>query len=302
MGILELINALLPLFSNLEPLLVAVIAELKAQSGLTSEQILDKASATLDETGKALLAEQLRLQDEIKAGGFARVSLMLACALLCGLLLVAGCKTSKVNTDPYAGASKAADDIALTIKLATETERNLETQKLITPQEGLVVIDGLLAIHAADVGFVSDVRAAKPLDPQSAATLLVPALQRIKQAVSDLNAAGVLGIKNPQARATFQTALNTINVAIATIQAILEAKAAAAKTAAVRPERRITQWSTCMISRLTMGRESERTAAAMKGESSRQLESCYLAHGSNSRRVALRRTRPVLAAATAVMC
>lgn len=224
---LEIINALLPLVGNLAPLVVHLIAEIKGQTGMTSDQILDKASATLDEDSKALLAEQLRLQEKIKQSGSVSISILCTCVMLMTLFIFAGCKTSKVNTDPYAGAAKTADDIALSIKLLAETERNLETQGLITPQEGLIIINGLMAVHSADVGFVADVRAAKTLDPSSASRLLIPSLERMRQAVADLNAKGVLGIKSARAKATFQTSLNVLDVSIATIQALLEAKASA---------------------------------------------------------------------------
>jgi hypothetical protein len=224
---LALINALLPLVSNLAPVVAHLIGQIKAQSGKTSDQILDEASANLDESGKALLAEQIRLQDKISSGGSVRLSLLLVSTLVLALLFsFAGCKTSKVNTDPYAGAAKTADDISLSIKLLSDTEHNLEVQGLITPQEGLVIVNGLVAIHDADVGFIADVRNAKSLDPSSASKLLIPSLERIKQAVADLNAKGVLGLKSEKAKATFQTALNVVNVSIATIQTLLESKAA----------------------------------------------------------------------------
>lgn len=69
MGLLALITALLPLVSDLEPLVVQLIQQLRAQPGMTDEQILAHAKATGDQNAIDLVAEQLRLQAEIDAGG-----------------------------------------------------------------------------------------------------------------------------------------------------------------------------------------------------------------------------------------
>jgi hypothetical protein len=67
MGIIALITALLPLVADLTPLLMQLIAQLRAQPGMTDEQILAHAKATGDENAVALVVEQLRLQAEIDA-------------------------------------------------------------------------------------------------------------------------------------------------------------------------------------------------------------------------------------------
>jgi len=128
------------------------------------------------------------------------------------------------TSDPFLGASKAADDIAASITLLREAAHSLEVQKLITPQEALKFIDGLIVLQSQDVKFVADIRTVKA-GGGTVTGLLVPALERLRAAVSDLQSAGVLGIKNEKAKATFQTALGTIGVSIATIQAVLEAHA-----------------------------------------------------------------------------
>lgn len=67
LGTIGLINALLPLVANLEPLVVSIIAQLRAQPGMTDEQILAHARTTNNENLVALVAERLRLQAEIDA-------------------------------------------------------------------------------------------------------------------------------------------------------------------------------------------------------------------------------------------
>lgn len=68
MAIIALINALLPLVADLEPLVMQLIQQIKAQPGMTDEQILAHAKATSDQNTVDLLAEKLRLQAEIDGG------------------------------------------------------------------------------------------------------------------------------------------------------------------------------------------------------------------------------------------
>lgn len=63
-----LIISLLPLVTNLTPLLMQLIAQLKAQPGMTDAQILAHAEAIGDENTVALIKETLRLQAKIDGG------------------------------------------------------------------------------------------------------------------------------------------------------------------------------------------------------------------------------------------
>lgn len=65
---IQLIISLLPLVANLEPLIAQLIAQLRAQPGMTDEQILAHARSTNSENTVALLAERLRLQAKIDGG------------------------------------------------------------------------------------------------------------------------------------------------------------------------------------------------------------------------------------------
>lgn len=66
---ITLINALLPLAANLEPLFAQLIQQIKAQPGMDDDAILAHAAKTLDEASVALLSERLRLLAEIDAQG-----------------------------------------------------------------------------------------------------------------------------------------------------------------------------------------------------------------------------------------
>lgn len=62
---LALIMALLPLVTDLEPLIVQLIQQLRAQPGMTDEAILAHAKSTGDANVIALVTERLRLLNEI---------------------------------------------------------------------------------------------------------------------------------------------------------------------------------------------------------------------------------------------
>lgn len=123
----------------------------------------------------------------------------------------------------FTTASKAADDIAATVKLIRETETNLELQKLITAQEGLTVINYNEAARKADVNFVALIRTAKAANQVN---LLLPGLRLLKDAINDLSQKGLLGIKNEKAKQTFLTVFNAITVALAIIDVIVGSQTA----------------------------------------------------------------------------
>lgn len=130
------------------------------------------------------------------------------------VLFLTSC-TSKVATTPFTAPTKANDDIATTVKIGLTAEENLEKQKLITAHEGLFIINGLSAVNAANVQLNADLTAAKASGNKSA---LRPSLDALKKAVNDLNTNGVLGLKSPEARQAFALAIQTFNLALATLE------------------------------------------------------------------------------------
>jgi len=56
-----LIIALLPLITNLTPVLVAAIMRIKAQGGKTTAEIIADAGVTLDENDRKLIEDLVRL-------------------------------------------------------------------------------------------------------------------------------------------------------------------------------------------------------------------------------------------------
>lgn len=55
--IITIITKLLTLAVDLEPVLVKTVEEIKGQTGLTTAQVFDHASAALDDNEKALAAD-----------------------------------------------------------------------------------------------------------------------------------------------------------------------------------------------------------------------------------------------------
>lgn len=137
--------------------------------------------------------------------------------VLVAFLALSAC-TSKVNTTPFTGPARASDDIATGIKLGLAAEMGLEQQKLLTPQEALKIVDGLTALNGANIQFNSDLSAAKASGNKSA---LKPSLEALKKAVTDLNANGVLEIKNEKAKATFTLTMQTLSLALATLESFV---------------------------------------------------------------------------------
>lgn len=147
-------------------------------------------------------------------------------ALACGLsvLLLAGCQSSctgKPATQPlpptqYTAAARAADDIAEGIKLLVVAESNLEQQKLLTPQEGLRIIDGLAALQKANGQFIRDIEIAQA---SGSKTVAVASGKAVVAAVSGL--AG-LTIKNPQARQTYDGIMAGVNLAIGVVSGFVQ--------------------------------------------------------------------------------
>lgn len=124
-----------------------------------------------------------------------------------------------VQPTAFTGAARATDDIASGIKLLIAAESNIEQQKMITPQEGLKIIDGLGALNAANVQFTSDLTAAKATGSKTA---LKPSLNALRTAVSNLNANGLLGVKSERAKQVFGTAMGAVTLALATLEAFVQ--------------------------------------------------------------------------------
>lgn len=123
--------------------------------------------------------------------------------------------------DAVRKAARAADDIAEGIKAAIKAKRDLKQHGKITPQEDLALSNLLLKVNSADKVLVNKIKELKTIPDASTKASLAPLLDSLVSAVDELNKAGVLGIKNPDAQKTLTTIMNTITAALAIVKAFL---------------------------------------------------------------------------------
>ena len=133
------------------------------------------------------------------------------------IVLQIACKDTQIKQ-----AARASDDMATTISLAIDAKRALATSNppLITPQEELALTLGLQKVNAAVRAFNEEVKRLSKVDPNSKGQLLA-LFADITKSISDLNAQGVLGIKNPDSKAKLTVILAGFNASITAIQVAL---------------------------------------------------------------------------------
>jgi hypothetical protein len=124
--------------------------------------------------------------------------------------------------DSIRKAARASDDMASTISLAIDVKRQLamSTPPLIDHDEEVRLTLGLQKVNAAVKAFNTEVKRLSKLDPASKGNL-VALFASVTQSINELNGQGVLGIKNPDAKAKVQAVLAAFSTSIAVIQAVL---------------------------------------------------------------------------------
>ena len=136
-------------------------------------------------------------------------------SLILSLSLISASCAKGVNTTPFTSSVRANDDIASSIKILTQAETDLEKEKLISAKEGLLIIDGLSALNAANIQYNTDLTAAKLSGNKS---VLPASLNLLKKAVTELNNNGVLGLKSEKAKQIFSTTMGAINLSLAVLE------------------------------------------------------------------------------------
>jgi len=121
----------------------------------------------------------------------------------------------EVQPTPFTSSVRAADDIASSIKIMISAESNVEQQKLISPQEGLTIINGVGALHAANVQYTADLGAAIASGNKSA---LPAAAKALRNAANNLQDKGLLGLKSEKAKQIFAVAMSSVTIALAVIE------------------------------------------------------------------------------------
>jgi hypothetical protein len=133
-------------------------------------------------------------------------------ALILGLM---ACKDEAVRK-----AARASDDMAVTVGLAIDTKRSLAASGLLKPEEEIPLTLGLQKVNASIKAFHAQVKRTSVLD-QTSKPQLALLFSNITSAVAELNEKGVLGIKDPEAKAKVTAVLAGFTTAFAVIQAVI---------------------------------------------------------------------------------
>jgi hypothetical protein len=136
--------------------------------------------------------------------------------IACSLPFVAGCNDSDIKK-----AAKAANDIAAALGGLETVSEQLYASKLISGDETIAVSNYIKSATLADDQFVAQVRALKKIDPNSKAQI-VTLFASLAQSLDVLNQQGVLGVKNPDAKARLQVAFQTAQAAVDVISQMLQ--------------------------------------------------------------------------------
>jgi hypothetical protein len=124
--------------------------------------------------------------------------------------------------DSIRKAARASDDMASTISLAIDVKRQLamSTPPLIDHDEEVKLTLGLQKVNTSVRAFNTEVKRLSKLDPAAKGNL-VALFASVTQSINELNAQGVLGIKNEQSKQKVQAVLAAFSESIAVIQVVL---------------------------------------------------------------------------------
>jgi hypothetical protein len=118
-------------------------------------------------------------------------------------------------------ASVAAGSIGASAQTAATINHDLIGAQVETADEGAAVAGYILKVARANDVFVHDLQAAQASGTQLTSQQILADFQVVVTSASDLENAGVLGIKNPQAKAKFAVVIADIRAQVAVIQALL---------------------------------------------------------------------------------
>ena len=123
--------------------------------------------------------------------------------------------------DPVRKAAKAADAIAGSITEMIKVKRQLAQQKTITAEEELALTNALLKANTADKAFLAATKQLKGTPTAADKSNLATLFSAVSAAVNEIDA-GVLGVKNPDAKAKLTTILNSIKASLAVISSLTQ--------------------------------------------------------------------------------
>ena len=123
--------------------------------------------------------------------------------------------------DPVRKAAKAADTIAGSINEMIKVKRQLAQQKTIAPGEELALTNALLKANTADKAFLAATKQLNGTPTAADKSNLGTLFAAVSASVNELDA-GVLGVKNPDAKTKLTTILNTIKASLAVISQLTQ--------------------------------------------------------------------------------
>ena len=131
------------------------------------------------------------------------------------------CGSGQPQDDPVRKAAKAADAIAGSITEMIKVKRQLAQQKTITSEEELALTNALLKANTADKAFLAATKQLKGTPTGDQKSNLKTLFSAVSAAVNEVDA-GVLGVKNPEAKTKLTTILNTIKASLAVISSLTQ--------------------------------------------------------------------------------
>src|SRR5262245_32694640 len=125
------------------------------------------------------------------------------------------------SDDPVRKAARAADAIAGSINEMIKVKRQLAQQKTITADEELALTNALLKANTADKSFLAAVKQVKGTPTEAQKSNLATVFSAVSASVNEIDA-GVLGVKNADAKAKLTTILNTIKTSLGVISSLVQ--------------------------------------------------------------------------------
>ncbi len=141
------------------------------------------------------------------------ITLFLVCAAL--LFTQAACDKNKIHE-----ARKAAFRIQIVTDAAIDSTAALFEQKVITPAQTKAIAQALLKVNHAN-RILIDRAAEMKEDNRANRAVLFQTVRQISDAIKELKAAGILGIKNPDGSAEFDATVAALDTALAAIEVAL---------------------------------------------------------------------------------
>jgi hypothetical protein len=140
---------------------------------------------------------------------------ILIATLLVLCVVSAACDKNKITE-----AKRAAFRIQVVTDAAVDTTSAMFERGTITPTQTKTIAQALLKVNHAN-RILIDKAAAMTEDTAENRAALVVTVRQISDAIKELKATGILGIKNPDSSLAFDSTIRALDVALAAIEVAL---------------------------------------------------------------------------------